>query len=159
MGGLESGGVEGEPHPHPSWVTRPPLPISLSFSRAQPLHLPGGGLGLCPVISDVTRADAPIGRRSSAAANCRTLRAEISAKGARRGETAGRGRGQPARQWSGAAGAKGRAVCGTAGPRRGECGLRGGAAGLGPRPSEDGEGGGPRAEPASPGRREGGGRG
>ncbi|KAK7802476.1 hypothetical protein U0070_011346, partial [Myodes glareolus] len=77
-----------------SWATTMthwPLPISLSFSRARPLHLHGGCLGICPVISDVKQAEVPIGGRSSARANPRAGPREISVEGTRRREIAGRG--------------------------------------------------------------------
>lgn len=88
------------PNPHKasrdlsSWattMTHRPLPISLSFSRARPLHLHGGCLGICPVISDVKQAEVPIGGRSSARANPRAGPREISVEGTRRREIAGRG--------------------------------------------------------------------
>lgn len=77
-----------------SWkttVTHWPLPISLSFSRARPLHLFGRCLGICPVISDVKNPEVPIGGWSLARANPRAGPREISAEGPELPETAGRG--------------------------------------------------------------------
>lgn len=72
-------------------MTHWPLPISLSFSRARPLHLFGRSLGICPVISDVNHPEVAIGGRSSARANPRAGPREISAEGTELREPAGRG--------------------------------------------------------------------